>query len=64
MKERIASSYSGLHFGYYKAHALYLGIARIKCRLVNIVVRNGLPLKRWTKGVSVILEKSSSNMNM
>ena len=46
VKERIASLYLGLYFGYYKIHILYLGIASIKFILVNIAVRNRLPLKR------------------
>ena len=36
----------------------------MKYRLVNIAVRNRLLLKRWTKEVSVMLEKSLGNTNI
>ena len=54
-KEATASSISGMHFGYYKIYILYYRIASAKYRLVNIVVRNRLHLKRWTRsGISNI----------
>ena len=64
MDERTASSYSGLHYGHYKAHALMSELAVIKCRLVNLALTNGVPLARWSKGVSVMLEKSPGSINV
>ena len=42
--ERTASSYSGIHFGYYKVHTFMLEIAEIKCKLVNLAIRSRQPL--------------------
>ena len=63
-KERTASSFSGLHFGHYKAHTVNKEIAEIKCKLVNLALLSGQPLSRWTKGVSVMLEKVAGNINV
>ena len=62
--ERTASSLSGLHFGHYKAHTVMREIAEIKCKLVNLALASGQPLLRWTKGVSVMLEKVAGNINV
>ena len=29
----------------------------MKCKLVNLAIRNRSPLHHWTKGISVMLEK-------
>ena len=63
-KERTSSSHSGLHFGHYKAHTEMHAIAEIKCKLVNLALKSGQPLKRWIKGVSVMLEKVAGNINV
>ena len=63
-KERTASSYSGLHFGHYKAHTFMTAIAEIKCKLVNLAIISGRPLLRWMKGISVMLEKSAGDVNV
>ena len=39
-------------------------IAEIKCKLVNLAIKSGQPLKRWIKGVSVMLEKVAGNINV
>ena len=63
-KERTSSSYSGLHFGHYKAHTEKYEIAEIKCKLVNLAIKSGQPLTRWINGVSVMLEKIAGNINV
>ena len=63
-KERISSSYSGLHFGHYKAHTEMHAITDNKCKLVNLTLKSSQPLKRWIKGVSVMLEKVAGNINV
>ena len=45
-------------------HVLRIEIVKIKCRLVNLAVKNRHPLIRWAKGVLAILEKSLGNANM
>ena len=57
VKERIASSYSGLHVGHYKAAAYNDSLATLHCVKLNEMARRGLPLKRWGRGVTVLLEK-------
>ena len=64
MKERTSSSHSGLHFGHYKAHTEMHAIAEMKHKLVNLALKSGQPLKRWIKGVSVMLEKVACNINI
>ena len=61
--ERSVLSYSGLHFGHLKAHTSMINISKIKYTLVNLLPRNGQPLLRWTRVVSVMLEKSVGNMH-
>ena len=44
--ERTASSYSGLHYGHYKAYTFAPEVAAIKCKIVNLSLRNGILLAR------------------
>ena len=62
--ERTASSHSGLHFRYCKAHTEMIEIAEIKCKIVNLAIRGRQPLARWVKGASVMLEKVEGNINV
>ena len=39
-------------------------IAVIKCKLMNLAMIGSEPLSRWTKGVSVMLEKLIGNANV
>ena len=63
-KERTSSSYSGFHFGHHKAHTLIEELYEIKCRVTNLSIKNGQPLKRWLCGVSVMLEKSPGSIDV
>ena len=36
------------------------GIVEIKCQIANLAIKSGQPLLQWTKGVSVMLEKVES----
>ena len=42
----MASSYLGLHFSYYKAQVSSGKISHIKNKLLNLAIKNGLPLSR------------------
>ena len=48
---------SGLHYGCYKAHDFRTLISTVKCHLINLAVKNGTPLGRWKRDLSVMLEK-------
>ena len=39
-------------------------IAAIKYKLMNLAMIGGQPLSRWTKGVSVMLETLTDNVNI
>ena len=56
--EATESSISGLHFGHYKVQATDPTLAAIRCAIINLCIRNGIPLQRWLRGLSVMLEKS------
>ena len=56
-REDTSSSYSGRHFGYYKAahHSEY--ILHFQALLATLVFHRGLVLNRWACGLSVMLQK-------
>lgn len=55
--ESIQSSYSQLHFSHYKcaAHDDYLSV--IQTAKMNLALKTGVPLNRWKKSLTVLLEK-------
>ena len=55
--ERTSSSYSGLHFGHYKAASLDNVLSAMHAAKLSICVKKGLPLARWERGVTSLLEK-------
>ena len=62
--ERTESSIPGLNCGHHKAHSSSPLISSVKCNLVNLAVKNRTPLERWTRGVSIMLEKSPGNFRV
>ena len=57
MKEKTATSYSGRHFGHYKAAAHSDYLSEVRARTVKLVIKTGATPERWSKGLSVMLEK-------
>jgi len=57
VKEKISSSFSGLHFGHYKsiAHDDYL--SDILARKMSLISATGAAPERWARGLTVMLEK-------
>ena len=55
--ERTSSSYSGLHFGHYKAASFNRVLSAMHAAKLLACAMKGLPLARWGKGVTVLLEK-------
>ena len=61
MDERTSSSYSGRHLGHYKASIDNQDISALQASNVNLSLSRGVPLSRWKKGVTVLLEKEPGN---
>eukprot|EP00956_Cyclotella_meneghiniana_P012156 scaffold17260_cov86-Cyclotella_meneghiniana.AAC.3 len=60
-KERTSSSYSGRHFGHYKAASKDDFLSALHTGNINLATHRGRPLDRWRKGVTVLLEKEPGN---
>ena len=61
VNERISSSYSGLHFGHYKAASFDVKLSALHAAKLSACARKGVPLTRWGKGLTVLLEKICGN---
>jgi hypothetical protein len=59
--ERIPSSYSGLHFGHYKAAAFNPHVSALRAQKLTLCAKTGIPLARWGRVVTVLLEKICGN---
>ena len=57
MKERTASSFSGRHFGNYKAAAHSDFLSEVHAKTIELVTKTGATPDRWSKGLLVMLEK-------
>ena len=55
--ERTPSSYSALHFWYYKAASFDNVLLAMHTAKLSACAKKGLPLARWGRGVTVLLEK-------
>ena len=56
-KEEISSSYSGLHFGHYKAGTASRYVSHFHALKATLIMHHGLVLERWLQGLSVMLQK-------
>jgi len=59
--ERISSSYSGLHMGHYKAASFDPHLSALHAQKLTLCARKGVPLARWGRGLTVLLEKICGN---
>ena len=57
VKEDTASSQSGLHFGHFIAGMDCNYISQFHVLQVSLALKKGIVLERWSKGLSVMLEK-------
>ena len=57
VKERTASSYSGRHFGHYKAAAHSEYLSEVHAKHMALITKTGATPIRWSKGLSVMMEK-------
>ena len=56
-KENTSSSKSGRHFGHYKAISTDPDLVSLHLTSINHAATRGIPLTRWSNGVTVLLEK-------
>ena len=56
-KEKTSYSMSGLHFGHYKSAVDSPLLTAIHLVFLHITINTGISLKRWSSGLSVMLEK-------
>jgi hypothetical protein len=61
-RECTGSSFSGLHFGHYKAASFCPNLSLLHAAKLSICVRNSVALERWGKGLTVLLENSIGNV--
>ena len=57
VKERTSSSFSGVHFGHYKAAAYSDSLSRMHALKLSIISKTGAAPDRWARGLNVMLEK-------
>ena len=57
IREGTASSYSGVHYGHYKAAAHSEKLSRFLARKITLISRTRTPPDRWSYGLTVMLEK-------
>ena len=55
--ERVSLSYSGLHFGHYKAASFDPALSALHAAKLTLCAKMGVPLARWGFGLTVLLEK-------
>jgi len=60
-KETTSLSFSGAHFGHYKARATHKGINQLHTMLTDIPLRTGFSYRWWKKGINIMLEKIVGN---
>jgi len=63
-REQTASSPSKVHFGHYIAGTFNPTIAIINAKMADWPQQMGRPLRRWYKGLNVMLEKVPGNCNL
>jgi hypothetical protein len=60
--EHSGTSYSGLHYDHYIAASYCLELSLLHAVKLSICARNGVPLARWGKGLTVLLENILGNV--
>ena len=57
VKEKTSSSFSGRHFGHYRAATSHQGISNVHAMMTQLAAQSGTHFQRWGVGLSVMLEK-------
>ena len=55
IREGTASSYSGVHYGHYKAAAHSEKISQFLAKNITLISRTGCPPDRWSYGLTIML---------
>ena len=63
-KEKTSSSYSGVHFGHYIGACDSETLSNMHATFLDLVISTGSIVKRWIKGLTVMLEKIRGNINV
>ena len=63
-RECTSSSMSGRHYGHYKAAAKRPFLSTLHSSFLNICSQCGISIKRWHKGLTVMLEKCAGNIKV
>ena len=63
-KEKTASLISDRHFGHYKAASTRQLLSQYHASILSLASNFGLHLSRWTKGLTVMLEKSENDIRV
>ncbi len=61
-RERTGSSYSSLHFGHYITASFCPDLLDLRAAKLSICACIGVPLARWGKGLTILLEKILGNL--
>jgi hypothetical protein len=61
-REHTGLSFSGLHFGHYKAASFCPNLSLLHATKLSICTRNRVALACWGKGLTVLLEKIIENV--
>ncbi len=61
-RECMGSLFSGLHCGHYKAVLFCRDLSALHASKISLVAQKGVPLSRWNRGLTVILEKIVGNV--
>jgi hypothetical protein len=59
--EKVSSSFSGGHFGHYKAASFSKDLSALHAAKLTECAQKGVVLARWTVGLTVFLEKTPGN---
>ncbi len=62
--KKTSLSISGLHCGHYKSAAENKSISKLHAMFLDTTIKTGTIIERWTKGLSVMLEKLKGNINV
>ena len=64
VKEKTQSSASRVHNGHYKAASYDKDLCVLHAAKLNLAISTGVPLARWSKGITILIEKAPGSTNI
>jgi hypothetical protein len=64
VKEKTQSSASRVDIGHYKAASYDKELSTLQAAKLNLAISTGVPLGRWCKGITILIEKAPSSTNI